>query len=156
MSIAYHGNIADLREYAVKNEIHLDLLSDQTSCHAVYEAYCPQGITFEERTKLLTTDQNKLKKLVDKRLRHHSELMKTLVKQGTFFFDYGNSFMKAVYDAGVREIAKNGIEDIMNPELFDCGYCPFCWVCFSGKEEDLIKTDRTAMECINHNRRGRG
>ena len=167
MSIAYHGNIVDLLEYTVKNDIHIDLLSDQTSCHAAYEGgYCPQGITFEERTKLLATDQDRFKQLVDKSLRRHFELIKTLVERGTYFFDYGNSFMKAVFDAGVTEIAKNGVdekdgfifpsyvEDIMGPELFDYGYGPFRWVCLSGKEEDLIKTDRAAMECIDPNRRG--
>lgn len=74
--------------------------------------------------------------------------------------------MKAVFDAGVSEIAKNGVdekdgfifpsyvEDIMGPELFDYGYGPFRWVCLSGKEADLIKTDKAAMECIDPNRRG--
>ncbi len=167
LSIAYYGNIVDLLEYAVENNIHIDLLSDQTSCHAAFDGgYCPQGISFEERTKLLATDREKFKKLVDKSLRRHFELIKTLVDRGTYFFDYGNSFMKAVFDAGVKEIAKNGVdeidgfifpsyvEDIMGPELFDYGYGPFRWVCLSGKEEDLIKTDHAAMECIDPNRRG--
>jgi urocanate hydratase len=31
----------------------IDLLSDQTSCHVVYDGgYCPQGLTFQERTEL--------------------------------------------------------------------------------------------------------
>ncbi len=167
MSIAYHGNIVDLLEYAVENEIHIDLLSDQTSCHEAYGGgYCPQGISFAQRTELLATDQDKFKKLVDKSLRRHYRLIKTLVERGTYFFDYGNSFMKAVFDAGEKEIAKNGVdekdgfifpsyvEDIMGPELFDYGYGPFRWVCLSGKEEDLIKTDQAAMECIDPNRRG--
>lgn len=37
LSIAYHGNIVDLLEYAVDNNKKIELLSDQTSCHAVYE-----------------------------------------------------------------------------------------------------------------------
>lgn len=50
-SIAYHGNVVDLLEYAEREQIHIELLSDQTSCHAVYEGgYCPAGLTFEERT----------------------------------------------------------------------------------------------------------
>lgn len=167
MSIAYHGNVVDLLEYTVKNNIHIDLLSDQTSCHAAYDGgYCPQGITFEERTKLLATDREQFKQLVDKSLRRHFELIKTLVNRGTYFFDYGNSFLKAIFDAGVTEVAKNGVdekdgfifpsyvEDIMGPELFDYGYGPFRWVCLSGKEEDLIKTDKAAMGCIDPNRRG--
>jgi urocanate hydratase len=47
MSIAYHGNIVDLLEYAVANNKHIPLLSDQTSCHVAYDGgYCPQGLTF--------------------------------------------------------------------------------------------------------------
>ena len=138
MSIAYHGNVVDLLEYIVKNNIHVDLLSDQTSCHAAYDGgYCPQGLSFEERTRLLAADRDKFTQLVNKSLRHHFELIKTLVERGTYFFDYGNSFMKAVFDAGVKEIAKNGVderdgfifpsyvEDIMGPMLFDYGYGPF-------------------------------
>ncbi|KYH34622.1 urocanate hydratase [Clostridium tepidiprofundi DSM 19306] len=167
LSIAYHGNIVDLLQYIVENNIHVDLLSDQTSCHAQYDGgYCPQGLTFDERTKMLNENREQFKELVDKSLRKHYELIKTLTERGTYFFDYGNSFMKAVYDAGVKEIAKNGIdekdgfifpsyvEDIMGPMLFDYGYGPFRWVCLSGKHEDLIKTDHAAMECINPNRRG--
>ena len=167
MSIAFHGNIVDLLEYAVKNNVKIELLSDQTSCHAAYDGgYCPQGLTFEQRTEMLKDDREQFRKLVDKSLRRHFELIKTLVERGTYFFDYGNSFMKSVFDAGVKEISKNGVddkdgfifpsyvEDIMGPELFDYGYGPFRWVCLSGKHEDLIKTDHAAMSCIDPNRRG--
>lgn len=166
ISIAYHGNIVDLLEYAVKNNKKIELLSDQTSCHAAYDGgYCPQGISFEERTRLLKEDRNTFDKLVDRSLRRQFELIKTLAEGGTYFFDYGNSFMKAVYDAGVKEISKNGVdekdgfifpsyvEDIMGPQLFDYGYGPFRWVCLSGKHEDLVKTDHAAMSCINPDRR---
>ena len=40
----------------------------------------------------------------------------------------------------------------MGPLLFDYGYGPFRWVCLSGKHEDLAKTDRAAMACIDPNR----
>jgi len=42
----------------------------------------------------------------------------------------------------------------MGPMLFDYGYGPFRWVCLSGKEEDLDKTDAAAMGVINPERRG--
>ena len=155
VSIAFYGNIVDLLEYAVDNDIPLELLSDQTSCHAPYDGgYCPQMLTFDERTQLLKTDPSLFRDLVNKSLRRHFELIRTLVGRGTYFFDYGNSFMKAVFDAGVTEICKNGrdpidgfifpsyVEDMMGPLLFDYGYGPFRWVCLSGKPEDLRKTDR--------------
>lgn len=167
ISIAYHGNVVDLLEYAAQNGKDIELLSDQTSCHAVYEGgYCPAGISFEERTRLLHDNPEEFRRLVDESLKRHYEAIKKLTSKGTYFFDYGNSFMKAIYDAGVKEISKNGedekdgfiwpsyVEDIMGPMLFDFGYGPFRWVCLSGKHEDLIKTDRAAMECINPDRRG--
>ena len=166
-SIAYHGNVVDLLEYAEREGILIELLSDQTSCHAVYEGgYCPVGISFEERTRMLREEPEAFRELVDKSLRRHFEVIRKLVARGSYFFDYGNSFMKAIYDAGVKEISRNGVdekdgfiwpsyvEDIMGPELFDYGYGPFRWVCLSGKHEDLIKTDHAAMECIDPTRRG--
>lgn len=165
-SVAFYGNIVDLLEYAVRNNIHIELLSDQTSCHVPYDGgYCPQGLSFEERTQLLKSDPALYRDLVNRSLRHHFELIKTLVARGTYFFDYGNSFMKAVYDAGVMEICRNGVdekdgfifpsyvEDIMGPILFDYGYGPFRWVCLSGKPEDLARTDQAALSCIDPTRR---
>ncbi|MDD4826995.1 MAG: urocanate hydratase, partial [Mesotoga sp.] len=136
-------------------------------CHAPYDGgYCPQGLTFEERTELLRTDKRKFREAVDKSLIKHFECIRQLVEGGTYFFDYGNSFMKAVFDAGAKEIAKNGldtsegfifpsyVEDIMGPMLFDFGYGPFRWVCLSGRKEDLLKTDAAALRCIDPERRG--
>ena len=166
LSIAYHGNIVDLLEYMDEKNIHIDLLSDQTSCHNVYNGgYCPVGLTFDQRTDMLGKDIKKFRELVDATLRRHFEVIKRLVGKGTYFFDYGNSFMKAIFDSGVKEISKNGVndkngfiwpsyvEDIMGPLLFDYGYGPFRWVCLSGKHEDLIETDKAAMSCIDPERR---
>lgn len=167
LSVAYHGNIVELLEYAAEKEIPIGLLSDQTSCHEPYTGgYCPAGISFGERTRLLHEDRDTFRDRVDESLRRHYRVIKTLTDRGTYFFDYGNSFMKAVYDAGVKEISRNGVderdgfiwpsyvEDIMGPELFDYGYGPFRWVCLSGKQEDLVKTDKAAMACINPDRCG--
>lgn len=167
LALAYHGNIVDLLEYAVDKNVHIELLSDQTSCHAPYDGgYCPQGLSFEERTRMLSEDKRGFIDLVNQSLIKHYHLIKELVNRGTYFFDYGNSFMKAVFDAGAKDISKNGIdetegfifpsyvEDIMGPMLFDYGYGPFRWVCLSGKEEDLDKTDKAAMDCIDPDRRG--
>ncbi|MDP3058960.1 MAG: urocanate hydratase, partial [bacterium] len=167
IAIAYHGNIVDLLEYAANNNIHIDLLSDQTSCHVPYDGgYCPQGVSFEQRTELLRTDKALFIRLVNESLLKHFEVIKRLSKKGTYFFDYGNSFMKAIFDAGAKDISRNGIdetdgfifpsyvEDIMGPMLFDWGYGPFRWVCLSGKPEDLDLTDQVAMECIDPTRCG--
>lgn len=166
-AIAYHGNVVDLLEYLYDNNVHVDLMSDQTSCHVPYDGgYCPQGLTFNERTEMLSSDRNRFKELVNQSLKHHFEMIMKFKQRGTYFFDYGNSFLKAVYDSGITSICRNGkddlngfilpsyVEDILGPQLFDFGYGPFRWCCLSGKDSDLDKTDEAAAEyIINHNRR---
>lgn len=166
LAIAYHGNVVDLLEYVDREGITVELLSDQTSCHVPYDGgYCPKGMSFEERTRMLDEDPEGFKRKVDASLKDHYEVLKRLTDKGSYFFDYGNAFMKAVYDAGVTEITKNGVdesegfiwpsyvEDIMGPLLFDYGYGPFRWVCLSGDPADLDATDQAAMECIDKNAR---
>ncbi len=167
VAVAFLGNVVELLEWADSHNAHIDLLSDQTSCHAAYEGgYCPAGTSFPERTRLLKDDAPEFRRRVDASLKRHFEVIKRLSSTGTYFFDYGNSFLKAVWDAGVREVSKNGVdekdgfifpsyvEDILGPELFDYGYGPFRWVCLSGKSEDLRATDAAAMACIDPKRRG--
>lgn len=165
ISIAYHGNVVDLLEYFDKENIEVPLISDQTSCHAVYDGgYTPAGISFEEGRRLIKEDQKTFNRLVDESLIRHYQVIKKLTQKGAYFWDYGNSFMASIFDAGEKSIAKNGkdtnegfiwpsyVEDIMGPICFDNGYGPFRWVCLSRNEEDLRKTDKAAMDCIDPNR----
>ncbi|MBD3223540.1 MAG: urocanate hydratase [Caldithrix sp.] len=162
VSIAYHGNVVDLLEFIEKQNITIELLSDQTSCHAVYEGgYTPAGISFEKGRVLLKDEPQTFNQLVDESLRRHFKWLKRLTDKGAYFWDYGNSFMASIFEAGEKNIAKNGqdtsegfiwpsyVEDIMGPICFDRGFGPFRWVCLSGKAEDLHKTDRAAMDCID-------
>ncbi|MBI9031536.1 urocanate hydratase [bacterium] len=165
ISIAYHGNVVDLLEYIDSQNIKIELLSDQTSCHAVYDGgYTPAGLDFEEGRRLIKEDLPRFKKLVDESLLRHFEVLKKLTAKGAYFWDYGNSFMASIFDAGAKEIAKNKVntnegfiwpsyvEDIMGPICFDNGYGPFRWVCLSRRDEDLRKTDQIAMDCIDPKR----
>ncbi|HAX03616.1 MAG: urocanate hydratase [Tenericutes bacterium GWC2_34_14] len=166
LAIAYHGNIVDLLACACMNHVKIDLLSDQTSCHAVYEGgYCPYQLSFSKRTEMLKHDQEKFKALVNESLIKHYHYIEELVSRGTYFFDYGNAFLKSVYDAGETSMCKNGVndlegfnqpsyvEELMGPLLFDYGYGPFRWVCLSGKQEDLDLTDLEAMKLIPKDKR---
>ncbi len=162
VSIAYHGNIVDLLDYIDKNNIKAELISDQTSCHAVYEGgYTPAGIDFDEGRRLIKEDPETFSRLVNESLIKHYNILKNLTEKGSYFWDYGNSFMASVFDAGANDIAKNNVdtsegfiwpsyvEDIMGPICFDRGFGPFRWVCLSGKEEDLETTDKIAMDTID-------
>lgn len=165
VSIAYYGNVVDLLEYIDKHNIKAELLSDQTSCHVVYEGgYTPAGFSFEESRELLAIDQKSFNNAVDASLKRHFHVLKNLTAKGSYFWDYGNSFMASVFDAGEKEIARNGentsegfiwpsyVEDIMGPVCFDKGYGPFRWVCLSRKDEDLHQTDMAALALIDPKR----
>lgn len=160
--VAYRGNTVDLLEYLIRRDITPHILSDQTSCHIPYSGgYTPQGLSFDKGRECLANNREHFKNLVDESLRRHWTCFKTLTGRGAWFLEYGNSIMEAMYDAGVSELSRNGkdkkdgfvfpdfIEAITGPELFDRGYGPFRWVCLSGKNEDLQKTDMAALECID-------
>jgi urocanate hydratase len=167
VSIAFYGNIVDLLDYCVEKDLKVELASDQTSCHDAYGGgYTPAGLSFEEGRKMLKENPDLFREKVDQSLVRQYDIIKKLGEKGTYFWDYGNSFLKAVYDAGAKEVALNPdnpaegfnypsyVEHIMGPMCFDYGYGPFRWVCLSGKPEDLRKTDQMAMKCIDPNRRG--
>ncbi|MDI9370142.1 MAG: urocanate hydratase [Synergistaceae bacterium] len=163
--IAYRGNTVDLLEHLVRHDITPQIISDQTSCHIPYSGgYTPQGLSYDEGRRLLSEDRAGFKALVDESLGRHWECLKTLTGRGAWFLEYGNSIMEAMFDAGVKELSRNGrdkkdgfifpdfIEAITGPELFDRGYGPFRWVCLSGRDEDLARTDEAALECIDPER----
>jgi urocanate hydratase len=165
VSIAYHGNVVDLLEYLAKHAVPVELLSDQTSCHAVYDGgYTPVGLTFEEGRELLKTNPDLFRKKVDLSLLRHFECIRILSQKGAHFWDYGNSFLASIFEAGEVSVAKNGkdvsegfiwpsyVEDIMGPVCFDRGFGPFRWVCLSRRDEDLRKTDKAALSCIDPGR----
>lgn len=166
VSIAYHGNVVDLLEYAAEHGIHIDFMTDQTSCHVAFDGgYCPQGLTYEARSEMLSENPEEFVKRVKDSLHKHHDLIEILRARGTFFFDYGNSLTSTMYDIGIKEVCVNGenpldgfiypsfVEAFLGPNLFDLGYGPFRWVCLSGEENDLHKTDLAAMECIDKDRR---
>lgn len=166
ISIGYHGNIVDLWEYLAAKKIEVELASDQTSCHDAYGGgYTPAGVDFHQGRKLLKEDPETFRTMVDESLRTQYGFIQEMSRRGTHFWDYGNSFLKAVYDAGIKQAARDEddpssgfvypsyVEDIMGPMCFDYGYGPFRWVCLSGKPSDLQKTDRAAMACIDPDRR---
>lgn len=166
ISIAYHGNVVDLLQYAVDHEVSIDFMTDQTSCHVAFDGgYCPQGLTFEERSRMMAEDPETFAAKVKETLRKHHELIEILRARGTFFFDYGNSLTSTMCEIGIKEVCVNGenpldgfiypsfVEAFLGPNLFDLGYGPFRWVCLSGDEQDLKKTDQAAMSCIDKDRR---
>ena len=158
ISIGYLGNIVDLLEYLVEQNITPDLASDQTSLHNPWlGGYMPVGMSFENGRQMIINDPDGFKNEVQKTLRKHVEYVNQLTDRGTIFWDYGNAFLLESSRAGADIVESDGsfrypsyVENIMGPMCFDYGFGPFRWVCTSGTDEDLRISDKIATEVLSH------
>lgn len=156
-SFAYQGNVVDLWEYCAKNQIKVDLGSDQTSLHNPWAGgYYPVGYSFEESNQMMADNPAKFKEAVQESLRRQVAAINQLTERGTYFFDYGNAFLLESSRAGADILKEDGkfrypsyVQDIMGPICFDYGFGPFRWVCTSGKPEDLQLSDQIALDVLS-------
>ncbi len=158
VSLAYLGNIVDLWERLVQDNVHIDLGSDQTSLHNPFAGgYYPAGLTFEESNKMMAEKPELFKEKVYESLRRHVKAVNAMTAKGMYFFDYGNAFLLESGRAGADIMKPNGdfiypsyVQDIMGPMFFDYGFGPFRWVCTSSDPDDLAKTDAIALEVLEN------
>ena len=157
VSIAYQGNVVDVWEKFYKENIYIDLGSDQSSLHNPWAGgYYPVGLSFEEANDMMSNNPAEFKEKIQDTLRRHAAAVNQHTAKGTYFFDYGNAFLLEASRAGADVMAEDGInfrypsyvQDIMGPMCFDYGFGPFRWVCASGKPEDLLKTDQIACKVL--------
>lgn len=153
VSLAYEGNVVDLWEKLLQENVMVDIGTDQTSLHNPWAGgYYPQGFSLEESNHLMAENPAKFKGEVQKTLRAHADCVNKFTAKGMYFFDYGNAFLLEASRAGADILEKNGdfkyksyVQDILGPMCFDYGFGPFRWVCTSANENDLRKTDELAL-----------
>jgi urocanate hydratase len=157
VSLAYLGNIVDVWEKFDKENVHIDLGSDQTSLHNPWAGgYYPADLSFDDANDMMANHPELFKEKVQASLCRQADAINKHTAKGTYFFDYGNAFLLEASRAGADVMAENGIEfkypsyvqDIMGPMCFDYGFGPFRWVCASGKPEDLAQTDAIACKIL--------
>jgi urocanate hydratase len=156
-SIAYIGNVVDVWERFLTEDIFVHIGSDQTSLHNPWSGgYYPANMSFDAANELLASDPEAFKEAVQITLRRHATAVNAHAKKGTYFFDYGNAFLLEASRAGAEVMDQDGlnfryssyVQDILGPMCFDYGFGPFRWVCASGKPTDLDATDRIAGEVL--------
>ena len=156
VSMAYVGNVVDLWERLAKEDIRVDLGSDQTSLHNPWAGgYYPVGYSYEASNKMMAEEPKRFRECVQASLRRQVDAINRLTERGMYFFDYGNAFLLESSRAGADVMGRGGqfrypsyVQDIMGPMFFDYGFGPFRWVCTSGKAEDLAESDRLAAEVL--------
>ncbi|MDR0364390.1 MAG: urocanate hydratase [Bacteroidales bacterium] len=155
-SYAYIGNAVEVWERFDKENIFIDLGSDQTSLHNPWAGgYYPVGLTFEESNRMMAENPEQFKEYVQKSLKRQVAAINNHAAKGTYFFDYGNAFLLESGRAGADIFKEDGtfkyssyVQDIMGPMCFDFGFGPFRWVCTSGDPKDLDLTDQIADEVL--------
>ena len=156
ISLAYQGNIVDLWEFLLKENVKVDIGTDQTSLHNPWAGgYYPAGLTFDESNVLMATDPDRFKKEVQQTLLRHANAINTMAGKGMYFFDYGNAFLLEASRAGADIVNADGtfkfksyVQDILGPMCFDYGFGPFRWVCSSCDPNDLATTDKLALHVL--------
>ena len=157
VSLAYHGNIITVWKEFYKNNVFIDIGSDQTSLHNPWSGgYYPESLDFKSANEMISNDPILFKLKVKESLLLHAEFINKHCEKGTYFFDYGNAFLLETSKAGGDVFSKDGVnfkfpsyvQDIMGPMCFDYGFGPFRWVCASNKQDDLDMTDEIACEVL--------
>jgi urocanate hydratase len=157
VSLAYHGNIITVWKEFYKNNVFIDIGSDQTSLHNPWSGgYYPESLDFKSANEMRSNDPILFKLKVKESLLLHAEFINKHCDKGTYFFDYGNAFLLETSKAGGDVFSKDGVnfkfpsyvQDIMGPMCFDYGFGPFRWVCASNKQDDLDMTDEIACEVL--------
>lgn len=152
VSLAFRGNVVDLWEYLAEHRFQVELGSDQTSLHNPWSGgYYPVGYSFDESKEMMVKEPERFRKAVQESLRRQVTAINKMSENGMYFWDYGNAFLLEASRAGADVVNPDGtftypsyVQDIMGPLFFDYGFGPFRWVCTSGNQEDLEKTDQIA------------
>jgi len=152
ISIGLVGNCADVLPEIVKRGIVPDVLTDQTSAHDALNGYVPHGMSLKDALALRVKNSEKYIDRAMHSMAVHVEAMLALQKKGAVTFDYGNNIRAQAKKAGVEKAfdIPGFVPEYIRP-LFCEGRGPFRWVALSGNPEDILRTDRLALELFPKN-----
>jgi len=149
ISVGLVGNIGDVLEKLIEDEITPDILTDQTSAHDPLNGYVPHGISLEEAVALRKSDPQEYEKRSIASMARHVRHMLTLRDRGAVTFDYGNNLRAFAQKGGVKNAFDfPGFVPAFIRPLFCEGKGPFRWAALSGDPEDIYTTDRALMNAF--------
>ncbi|MFC0471876.1 urocanate hydratase [Halalkalibacter kiskunsagensis] len=152
LSIGLVGNAAAVHHEMIARNVHIDIVTDQTSAHDPLNGYVPEGFSLAEATLLRETDATRYVQLANASMRKHVEAMLELQKRGSIVFDYGNNIRQVAQDEGLENAFDfPGFVPAYIRPLFCEGKGPFRWVALSGDPEDIYRTDQLIKELFPEN-----
>ncbi len=167
-SVAVRMNAAELFEALLDRGFVPDVVTDQTSAHAV-EDYYPAGYTVAEADRLRERDPERYREESLATMERHVDAILELQERGAVAFEYGNNIRGQVADYRAERATQreNGqppawpvsgagperdafdfpgfVPAYIRP-MFCRGRGPFRWVALSGDPEDIRRTDAAIKE----------
>jgi len=153
LSIALHGNAADIHPEIARRGVRPDVVTDQTSAHDMLNGYVPAGLSPEAAAELRARDPKSYLTRAQESVARHMRAMLDFQRDGAVLFDYGNNIRREAENAGVRDFAYPGFVPAFIRPLFCEGQGPFRWVALSGDPADILETDRALMDAFRDNDR---
>lgn len=152
ISVGLVGDIGDVLEKLLQNNIIPDVLTDQTSAHDPVNGYVPNGYSLAE-ADVLRKNPEAYRKASIASMARHVRLMLEHKKRGSIVFDYGNNLRAYAVEGGEKNAfdIPGFVPEYIRP-LFCEGKGPFRWAALSGDPEDIYTTDRALMEAFPENK----
>jgi urocanate hydratase len=149
LSVGLIGNAAEVIPDLVARGWTPDAATDQTSAHDPLNGYVPAGLTLEAVAALRRSDPDQVVSRARASMATHLRALVAMKARGAVVFDYGNNLRGEAERGGVPHAEAFSypgfVPEYVRP-LFCRGKGPFRWAALSGVADDILATDRAALE----------
>ena len=109
LSIAIHGNAAEIHPELARRGVRFDVVTDQTSAHDVINGYVPAGLSVGEAAALRGRDPKAYLQRAYESIAVQMRAMLEFQRSGAILFDYGNNFRREAENAGRGRLRLSGL-----------------------------------------------
>lgn len=152
ISVGLVGDIGDVLEKLLQDNIIPEILTDQTSAHDPVNGYIPNGYSLTQADTLRKNPKAYRKTSITSMARHVGFMLE-MKRQGSVVFDYGNNLRAYAVEGGEKQAfdIPGFVPEYIRP-LFCEGKGPFRWAALSGDPNDIYTTDRALIETFPENK----
>ncbi len=149
ISVGLVGDIGDVLEQLLADQIIPDILTDQTSAHDPLNGYVPNGMTLSQAQDIRQSNPDLYQKKALRSMARHVGFMLEMQKRGSITFDYGNNLREFARQGGeANAFDYPGFVPAFIRPLFCEGKGPFRWAALSGDPNDIYATDEALIEAF--------